>query len=71
MQNSYQNHKHKGLLKFRLRIVKSKCDIYPETRHCLQNMDIYPSNTLNDNDDIGYKSILIAIEMVLSYVRVS
>lgn len=33
-------------------------------------MDIYFLNILNDNDDIGYKSILIVIEMVLLYVRV-
>lgn len=33
-------------------------------------MDVYFLNILNDNDDIGYKSILIVIEMVLLYVRV-
>lgn len=33
-------------------------------------MDIYFLNILNDNDDIGYKSILIVIEMVLLYVKV-
>lgn len=33
-------------------------------------MDIYFLNIVNDNDDIGYKSILIVIEMVLLYVRV-